>query len=93
MAFRLAPVGLPHLLRPAPSKTMYLRPSTRMATIAESAAPGSTHYLVACVGERDGAVCGHSILLSPTEKTICPHCGRVYGRGYLGYAGPIAVTK
>jgi hypothetical protein len=93
MAFRLAPAGLPNLLRPAPSKVMFTRPSRRVESVAESQGAHSG-YLIRCDGLlRSGEPCGRHIVLKPAEKTVCPFCERVFSRGYLGVVTPLTVVK
>ena len=55
---------------------MYLRPSTRVNSCSE--------YLIRCNGAKEGEPCGELIWIHTEEKSECPHCGRVYARGYFG---------
>jgi hypothetical protein len=94
MAFRLAPVGQPHLLRPAPSKIMFLRPARRAVKIAHTAANGAAFHLIACNGKKpDGTKCDELIWVKPSEKSDCPHCGHIYSAGYFAHAGPRLIEK
>lgn len=67
---------------------MFTRPSRRVNSIAQSADRGSAHYLIACSGAKDGVPCGEMIWVQPSEKSECPHCGKVYQLGYLGHVNP-----
>lgn len=67
---------------------MFTRPTRRVESIAQSADPGSAHYLIACSGAKDGVPCGEMIWVRPAEKSVCPHCEKVYSLGYLGVVDP-----
>lgn len=73
---------------------MFTRPARRVESIAQSAAPGSAHYLIACSGVKDDAPCCAYILISPATKSECPACGKLYPAGFLSHiGGPISIEK
>jgi len=60
---------------------MYIRPTNRVEQVTGSTAEA----LIACTGvDEQGNYCGRLIAISWSEKSHCPHCGKIY-HGFAAY--------